>query len=372
MQYRWIFVALTIASSLMAAEHRGAVKAGPAPIPGATVTATQGDHKEVTSTDEAGGYVFENLAPGKWTIEVEMFGFTKASRELDIAADATTLDWDLKLKPPAATATAAATAAPGPANTTPAAAPGSTNTTTAAAGTTAPAAKKSTGFQHLDVNQTARNEVLAELSSQHVPEAPAENLEQNANEAFLVTGSLSRGLQVPQQDDAMFQRGMGEGPGGMYGPGGPGGGMAGPGGGMAGPGGGAPMGMGGRGPGGPGGPGGYGGGGFGGGRGPGDRSGRGPGDRSGGWQGRPGVSVLGNRRSRGQDSIRGNAFFTLRNSALDARPFSLTGQKADKPSYAQSRFGVVGGGQLRITEADQQPANLLFCKLLRHAQPEPV
>ena len=39
---------------------------------------------------------------------------------------------------------------------------------------------------------------------------------------------------------------------------------------------------------------------------------------------------------------------SLRNSALDARPFSLTGEDTRKAAYAQARMGAVLGGPLRI------------------------
>ncbi len=42
------------------------------------------------------------------------------------------------------------------------------------------------------------------------------------------------------------------------------------------------------------------------------------------------------------------ANISLRNSALDARPYSLTGQTVTKPSYAQSRFSLFAGGPLHI------------------------
>src|SRR5215207_9002263 len=40
-------------------------------VPGATVTATQGDKKMLTSTDGDGVYRFVDMAPGAWTIKVE-------------------------------------------------------------------------------------------------------------------------------------------------------------------------------------------------------------------------------------------------------------------------------------------------------------
>jgi hypothetical protein len=78
------------------------------------------------------------------------------------------------------------------------------------------------------------------------------------------------------------------------------------------------------------------------------------------WQGRPGTMLFGNRGNRGRESFRGALTFSLRNSALDARPYSLTGQTVDKPSYAQSRFGLMGGGQLRIPKLINSNSTFIF------------
>ncbi len=58
--------------------------------------------------------------------------------------------------------------------------------------------------------------------------------------------------------------------------------------------------------------------------------------------------------------IRGSLFYSLHNSALDARPFSLTGQVVEKPSYAQSRFGVVVGGPLMIPKLVRSRRTFFF------------
>ena len=76
---------LTLATSLVAGEHRGAVKSNGLPVPGAVVTASQGDRKETVATDENGNYQFANLPPGKWTVEVEMFGFSTLRREVEVS-----------------------------------------------------------------------------------------------------------------------------------------------------------------------------------------------------------------------------------------------------------------------------------------------
>src|SRR5579872_4254897 len=91
MASNWLFIAftaLTCVAVLPAAEHHGVVKSAGLPVPGATVTATQGDKRVATTTDDTGAYSFANLADGTWTIQVEMFGFAPISREVGIAPNA--------------------------------------------------------------------------------------------------------------------------------------------------------------------------------------------------------------------------------------------------------------------------------------------
>jgi trimeric autotransporter adhesin len=54
----------------MAAEQHGMVKSHGLPIPGATVVATKGDKKLITTTDDDGNYKFPDLEDGAWTITV--------------------------------------------------------------------------------------------------------------------------------------------------------------------------------------------------------------------------------------------------------------------------------------------------------------
>src|SRR5579883_1122522 len=84
-------------TGLLASEHRGFVTAAGLPLPGATVTATLGDKKLSTTTDDQGEYVFPDLADGTWTIDVEMLGFSKVSREVGVAPEAPSPTWDLKM-----------------------------------------------------------------------------------------------------------------------------------------------------------------------------------------------------------------------------------------------------------------------------------
>jgi len=347
---RTLTVALMLAGAVFGAEHRGVVKSSGLPIPGAVITASQGARKLVTSTDDVGAYVFLDLAEGAWIVEVEAFGFEKATRTLAASAGSQ-ITWDLTLGASGAPQVAAKAEAPRAAEKP---APAQSGPVRAAA--PGPQGRPQNGtFQRLGVNQTVENETLSALAAQTGPDLQSAELNQNANESFLVNGSLSRGLQMPRQEGEMGGPGMGfpGGPmmGGQQGPNapgfdgsqpqiaGPGAGGPGAGGpGMGGPGGG--FGGGGRGMGGPGG-------GFGGPRGgPGDRRAGGP--QRPGWQGRDGTMAFGNRRGGGRDAFRGNAFFSVRNAALDARPYSLTGQTVDKASYAQTRFGFSGGGPLQI------------------------
>src|ERR1700678_943963 len=93
-----ILVAWLAVMALAASEHHGIVKANGMPVPGATVTASQGDKKLVTTTDDNGEYAFADLPDGIWTINVEMLGFSTLSREIGVTPDAASPTWDLKLE----------------------------------------------------------------------------------------------------------------------------------------------------------------------------------------------------------------------------------------------------------------------------------
>jgi len=395
-----LLAACIAVTGLVASEQHGVVKSGGLPIPGATVTAIQGDKKIVTTTDEQGTYSFPDLADGVWTIQVEMLGFDKLSREVGIDAQAPSPQWELKLQTaaslkaalaaasappptPAAPAPAAATTTPAP--TTPTAAAAAKPNTPApapAAAAAKPAANsggrgtqnstngrpslrqavaQNNGFQRLAVTQSGDAAEPATGAAADTGFNSGGDLNQSATDALVVNGSVSSGLDMPQQNDWMGGRGGmgGFGPGGpggdfgMNGPGGPGGDTGLGGGGRGGPGGGGPGGGGGgRGGGGMamaggggGGRGGFGGGFPGGGRG-GPGGGRG-GDR-GGRGGRGNPNSFGNGRRDRRMTYTGNLAFILDNSALDAKSYSLTGQNTAKAAYAKSRMTAMIGGPLKI------------------------
>src|SRR5581483_4670565 len=293
----------------------GTVKSAGQPIPGATVRATQGERSLVTLTDDNGAFRFQGMTPGAWVIEADMFGFDPLRREVQIASTPTNLDLTLQLS-----ARVAASAPPG----------------------SQPESAAPPDFPPQPAEPTAIAEFAPQVSAD------------SSNESFLVNGTVSQALRTNQADFEGFGPG-GFGPGGFPGgdaqfggPGGPGGppgdqppGLAG--GGPAGRGGGG--GRGGRGGGGaPGFAGGGRGGGFGGGgfRGGGGRGGRG------GRGGQQNAAFIGNRARRSANQSRLQMFFTARNAAFDARPFSLNGQVQPKSSYANNRYGLNVGGPVII------------------------
>lgn len=80
-----------------AAEYHGNVTFGGQPVPGATVTATQGDKKLTTVTGVDGSYSFADLADGTWTIEVQMSLFAPVKQDVQVAAGGAAGAFELKL-----------------------------------------------------------------------------------------------------------------------------------------------------------------------------------------------------------------------------------------------------------------------------------
>jgi hypothetical protein len=268
------------------AQSTGAVRASGRPVPGAVVTANLGEQRVETTTDEQGRYELP-LTPGEWTLTVQIFGFVTATQVRKVP-ESGPAQWTLTLRG----------LAQGP----------------------APA----TGL------------ALPELPAAEAPPPPDPS---DNNEAFLLNGSLSRGLATaPAEGPPEF------GPPGGLGPGGPGMRPEGMEGGGIGPGGMGPGGSMGGGRAG-GGFGGGGRGGFGGGRGPG-----GPGGRAVMRERLEQVrnATVGNRRRRNNNGIRGALSFQARNADWNARPYSLTGLEYARPDQAQYRFNGVLGGPLKI------------------------
>lgn len=311
-----IFLA-AVPVSLLA--QSGFVRSGGQALPGATVSAAQNGQAVSTVTDADGHYTFPPLAAGTWSVSVEMFGFQSLKKDVDYSTANGPVNFELQLKEsPMLERLRQAASRAGVAGQ-----PGNGRATGTATGTAAG-------------DQAFEQELENTLNAQNAPVPAAAG--ENSNESFLISGSLSPGMaQGAQADSGPDVRAFGPGFGGF---------------GREPDGGGAP-GFGpqaGEGP-------GFGGGGFAGGgggfRGGGGFAGPGGGGRTGaagarnGRNGQVAGAVFGNRRRRNQQ-IRGMASFSLQNSALNAKPFSLNGLDVPQPAYAQSRFSLFLGGPLVI------------------------
>jgi hypothetical protein len=379
---------------LLGLTHSGSVRAADQFIPGATVTATQGDQKVVAYTDENGHYTMD-LGPGVWDIKVEMFGFTPVTAQVT-SAPGSYKDWTMEMprlgeKPGEAPAKPATTTANGggrgggrggfrnrPPGSGPGGPPGNSDVARGPGGGRGGPGGPGRGFQNAEVRATPEGQQAVNAANDPLatPDLGAATAE--SEEVFSVNGSTSGGLAQSSDDENRRQRmGMG-GPGGgnPFGPGGPDG-LGGPGlgaaagmiagdnlglggfganainGGFGGGPGGAPGfggGPGGGGPGGGGGFGGGGGGGRGGGGGGGGRGGGGGGGRGNNLRGpyNGQYASFGNRR-RNQPAYTGSIFINnFQNSYLNAAPYSLNGEKAVKPSYDKAQFGGTIGGPMVI------------------------
>ena len=262
---RCTLIAWLAIAGLLAAEYHGSVKFGGLPVPGAMVTATQGEKRVVAISNDAGAYSFADLADGVWKMKVEMLCFEPIEQEVTVGTGAAGSDWELKLlsleaiqavappplpKSAPATATTMAIAAPPPEKPTIQTAAPAGKGKKGKAAPPSPAGAQS-GFQRADLNASADAGKLAS-------ETPADSSQ--AADGFLVNGSVNNGAASPFAQSAAF----------------------------------------------------------------------------------------GNNR-RGARSLYNEAIgFTMDNSALDARSFSLTGQDTPKPAYNHLKAVASFGGPLRI------------------------
>jgi trimeric autotransporter adhesin len=342
------------AAALEAAQHTGSVRAADQFLPGATVTATQGGAKVVTASDDLGRYAMD-LTPGVWRLTVQMFGFQDAGRDIEVPWEGpVSWHWTLEIKLReaevsqevldlmAASAPAITVAAPSidPARGIQEAAPAAV----AVAAAPKPAAKakagkngaKPSGFQSLSLSATPEGEaVRAAAAAAEPPVAP----EGGHAESFLVSGSVSTGLEESRRLEDRNSRASAQDRGAAAF-----GGSATPS--LAAIFGGGDSGF------------------------PGEKgmaaapkSPKVPAryakssKKSGGSKRR--LASFGNKK-KDNDGLHGSLSFSLRNSALDARPYSLTGQTVDKPSYARSSFSASAGGPLRIPKLIDRDTTFVY------------
>ena len=317
---RWLFViALVLANIVVLAQTQrggtggiiqGIVQSGGTPLPGVTLTATNTDTNEkfTTSTDLNGQYQLKVATTGTYNIETAMAAFAPAAKKADItnASTPARVDFDLTLV---------------------------SRTQQASAQPRQTVGLRGRGAQTLQVRQTAnadgsQESEPEELTAQIPADVQVPGFAQDApTESVAVLGTTAETTfgnnfnfdreQIQQFIDQQFGlagggvRGAPDGAGTQNNAPGvvPGGGR----GDVIFPG------RGGRGGGGP----------------------RGGGGGGGFALGRGG-------RGFGGTAPRGNLSYTLADSALDAAPYSLTGQPITKPEYMQNRLSASLGGPLVI------------------------
>jgi len=197
-----LFLLATV--NLFGLEHHGRVTFDGLPVPGVTVTATE-DGKRVTAvTDQQGFYSFPDLAAGIWKIRVEMQCFAPIERDVAVAPDAPSPEWQLKMLPLADMHGVAPAPAPAVA-----AATGAQQPTAAAAPAPSPKAKKNgpptvapaqNGFQKTDVKASEdADKADTQSDSQAVAEAGKQ-----ADDGFLINGSVNNAANSNFSQSAAF------------------------------------------------------------------------------------------------------------------------------------------------------------------------
>lgn len=239
---RYASVLLLAAGMLFGAEHRGVVKLGTVPVPGAVVTAQRGGKSVTALTDGQGGYFFADLAEGQWTVKVEMSGFAPLERTIQVPGAA---DWSMTILPLAKITSSAA-----PAEVRAAESPKAEPKRAPKYAPPAPVNTKS-GFQSTEVKASGAPVKAAEVT---------EEVARKADDGFLVNGSVNNAAA------SAFSQ----------------------------------------------------------------------------------LPAFGNNRGPKSWPYHGNFGFQLDNSALDARPFSLTGQNSARPGYNRFTGFVTLGGPVWI------------------------
>jgi hypothetical protein len=181
---------------LAGGEHSGQVVFGDLPVPGATVTASAGDKKLVTATDEQGVFKLPDATAGVWTLRVEMLGFETLTRDVTVTAEPQPSEWTLKLRP--FDDITAGIPRPAP---TPAQAPSATNGSGQRSSAAAAPAPGRGGFQRAGVTATPP----PAANRGPVPdEPPPAEAAQGAADGFLINGSVNNGAASPFAQAAAF------------------------------------------------------------------------------------------------------------------------------------------------------------------------
>jgi len=90
---------LALSTLAAAAPYRGVVSYGALPLPGATITATQGTKTLTAVSDQDGAFQFDDLADGQWTIQISMQLFATLKTDVTIAPNMPGAKFEMKLLP---------------------------------------------------------------------------------------------------------------------------------------------------------------------------------------------------------------------------------------------------------------------------------
>ncbi|HYP08546.1 MAG TPA: carboxypeptidase-like regulatory domain-containing protein [Bryobacteraceae bacterium] len=151
-------------AQVRAADHSGVVKFGGLPVPGASVTARQGDIVRSTITNSLGSYSFTELKDGPCSIQVDMQLFNTERREITIPSIGG-IEWELTAAPPPALSIA-------------------------------PKTQMTFARTEVTAAKTAIDRKAQEATTA-APTAAAENLAQRAADGFLINGSQNNGASSP-------------------------------------------------------------------------------------------------------------------------------------------------------------------------------
>ena len=163
----WLIIAiLCLCTSInaRASQYFGEVTFGGLPVPGATITATQGDKTFSTTSDEGGLFHFDDLPNGQWKIEIKMLCFETIDADVTVAPNMPAAKWELKLLPMNQLQALASAPSPSPS-------PAPT-----------PALKSGT--------EKRTETITAQQAPAEIPKPPSD-ANQESNDGFLVNGSVN-------------------------------------------------------------------------------------------------------------------------------------------------------------------------------------
>src|SRR5262252_671453 len=180
-------------------EHSGQVTFSGLPVPGATVTATSGDKKLVTATDEQGVFNLPDATEGVWSLHVEMLGFEPITRDVTVTSTPQPSEWTLMLRPFDDITRGIPRPAPAPP-------PAATNGAAASAGRGAAPQQQAQGrgFQRAGVTATPQPARGNRPASPVEDAAPPPEQPNGATDGFLINGSVNNGAASPFAQAAAF------------------------------------------------------------------------------------------------------------------------------------------------------------------------